>query len=170
MLKNSLKTYERALTLVATFDKAFLDLGHLLRIAQDNDKPLFESLRKIPGLGSRKAYYLAGIDRVFGELPVERERLIQIGWTKLQLMAGVLNETNYHELLVAAENHTAQQLKAIVKGQKAPGKQRVVLFYLSPEQYRLYAKALIKHGGQKSGRGFLNHDEAVMKLIAASAS
>ena len=51
---------------------------------------MFESLRKIPGLGSRKAYDPAGIDRVFGELPVERERLIQIGWTKLQLMAGRL--------------------------------------------------------------------------------
>src|ERR1700722_13081519 len=90
--------FERVILLVARFNDTFLELASLLRQLQQTDPEWFRQIIAIPQLGKRKPYYLIQIHRVFGQLPVERFRLNQIGWTKLQVIAEHVTHQNYEEL------------------------------------------------------------------------
>jgi hypothetical protein len=162
-----LETYEIAVELLEQFDTCFLDLGKLLRQAQDDDPELFAQLLKLPGLGRRKAFYLAKLDRVFGDYPVDTSQLTEIGWTKLSMIAPHVCGVTLFYFLDLARNYTVHQLKAILKNEPPVEGARVVVLYFEPRQYEVYAKALIKHGAKKKGEGIVDHEKAILNLIAS---
>ena len=165
-----LEKYEIAVELLEQFDTCFLDLGKLLRQAQDDDPELFAQLLKLPGLGRRKAFYLAKLDRVFGDYPIDRSQLTEIGWTKLSLIAPHVCGVLMFYYLDLAQNYTAHQLKAILKNEPPVEGARVVMLYFEPREYDVYAKALIEHGAKKKGEGIADHEKAILNLIASVKS
>jgi hypothetical protein len=162
-----LEKYEIAVELLEQFDTCFLDLGKLLRQAQDDDPELFAQLLKLPGLGRRKAFYLAKLDRVFGDYPIDRSQLTEIGWTKLSLIAPHVCGVLMFYYLDLAKTYTVHQLKAILKNEPPVEGARVVVLYFEPQQYEVYAKALIQHGAKKKGDGIADHEKAILSLINA---
>ena len=63
----------------------------------------FVSVAKNLGIGLRKAYHLAQIDRSFHALGIAPDRLRRIGWTKLSHLAPHIDADNAKELLTLAE-------------------------------------------------------------------
>lgn len=157
--------YDRAKTLSKDVEDNFLDLGRYLRQLQDRDPKLFSDLWQKTALGRRKAYYLVEVSKVYDPLPIPRSRLKKIGWTKLQLVARVINKDNWQELLETAEQYPTKQLEKLMKGEKAMQNAHCVLMYFSPKQYKDLEEELLKNGGERSGRGILRKEEALMRLI-----
>ena len=157
--------YEKALDLSGNVEDNFLDLAKTLRQLQDRDSDLVKKVWEKTNLGSRKAYYLINIDRWYSGLPVGKARLKKIGWTKLQIIGPHVNEQNLEDLLTKAESNTAAQLKQVVKGEKPINNAHCVLMYFTPKQYHEVEAALLANGGQRSGRGILNKEEALLNVV-----
>jgi len=159
--------YEKALQQSTHVEKTFLELGASLRRLYDRDRDLYHKVVEKSGLGPRKAYYLLDISRKFDKLPgVPKARLREIGWTKLMVIAKHLNPQNYDELLTMAEQNKVRDLEALLRGEKPKGDTaKCVLMYFTPEQYEVYAERLLKKGAYRSGRGILNKEEALIKIL-----
>ena len=69
-------------------------------------------------------------------------------------------------MLKLAEKHTAQELKLLVRGKTVPRDVRCVLMYFTPHQYRVFEKAVLQHGTAQSGRGLVNKEQALIRLIS----
>lgn len=152
----------KALELHTTLDESFLELGKILRQAQDEDPVLFRQLLKIPGLGRRRCYHLAKIDRVFEPYAIDKEVLVAIGWTKLSIIEPYISDETLSILLGLAQTLEAHPLRAIVRG-KVPTKS--VRLFFTPNQYGAYVEALLGYGAQKKGQRLLNQESAIMNLI-----
>jgi hypothetical protein len=65
-----------------------------------------------------------------------------------------------------AENNPVRDLEALLRGEKPKGEHaKCVLMYFTPDQYEVYAESLLKKGAYRSGRGILNKEEALMKIL-----
>ena len=157
--------YEKAVTLSSDVEDNFLELGKTLRQLLDRDPDLFQKIVAKNNLGRRKAYYLVEVSRIYEPLPIPRSRLRKIGWTKLQLIGKHLDPSNIEELLKLAEESNAKELERHMRGEKPLGNAHCVLMYFSPKQYKELEEVLIQNGGQRSGRGILNKEEALIKAI-----
>ncbi len=157
--------FEKALTLSGNAEDNFLELGKSLRRLQDRDPELFHKIVAKGNLGRRKAYYLVEISRIFDPLAIPRSRLRKIGWTKLQLIGKHVNASNLDDLLALAEEVNAKELERRMRGQKPLGNAHCVLMYFSPKQYSELEEVLLANGGQRSGRGILNKEEALLRVI-----
>ena len=159
--------YAKSLQLSTAFDDNFMELARNVRSLQETDSERFKDLIDKSGLGRRKAYYLIALDKALGNIKISKQRLRKIGWTKMALMAPVVTKYNFAELLEFAENHTAKEIQVKVSGGKHENNAHSVLFYFNEQNYEELQEALIKFGAKRHGRGLVNKDEALMKLVEA---
>ncbi len=159
------KLFADAVGLATAFDENFIELAKVLRELQDEDTEEFNRAVEKSGVGSRKAYYLTGIDRAFSKIPVPKARLKKIGWTKLMNLAPHISKENYAVLLKQAETHTAKELEAILRGEEVAEKKKAILMYLSPADAELFEEVLMGFGARRSGRGMPNREEALMNAV-----
>src|SRR3546814_16829906 len=75
----------------------FLEAARYLREIQDEHPDDFVSVAKNLGIGRRKAYHLAQVNRSFHALELKVDRLRRIGWTKLALLAPHIDANNAGE-------------------------------------------------------------------------
>ena len=130
------------------------------------------SLRRLvaeTGLGLRKAYYLRKIWERFAHLDVSRERLAEVGWTKLTLIATYApSGAEARWLDLATTGATAKELESRLKGAGwGKPKAHSVLLRLSPSQYRTLAGMLQKFGARpaRKGRGLVDKERALMRAL-----
>lgn len=117
------------------------------------------------GIARRKAYYLVEIDKTFGDLSVDRERLNRIGWTKLQILAGRVDRRNVGRLLGEAEKLSAYELGKLVNEEPASStKSHVVLLRLTDDEYAVFRNTVRAFGAEESSTGLSGKEAA---LIAA---
>jgi len=166
MNKKPITPKQKAELIASFIGDNFIEAARYLREVQDEAPELFATVVKHTGIGMRKAYYLAEIDRRFRKLGVDRNRLRKIGWTKVQIIGRHINKTNLEELLSLAEKHTAYELNALMRGEQSHPDTRCVVLYFTPEQYETFEKAVLANGGVKSGRGLLGKEEALAKALA----
>jgi hypothetical protein len=162
--------FDRALELSTEVDENFLDLGKYLRQLHERDPEMFHKVVKKSDIKPRKAYYLVEISKAFDGLPIPKSRLRKLGWTKLALMTKQINKGNAEELVELAEGMTTKQLEKHLKGEEHPQNSHCVLMYFSPQQYEEFEKALLSHGGSRSGRGILNKEQALINALTAKAT
>ncbi len=158
--------YARAVALSKDVDDNFLELAKTLRQLQERDADMFHKVLTKARIGSRKAYYLINISKWFDGLPVSKARLRKIGWTKLQVIGPHVTAQYLDELLELAESKSTAALKTHVKGDDPRSNSHCVLMYFSPEQYTVFEGALVKAGAQKNGRGMVDKETALIKLLA----
>lgn len=144
----------------------FLLAARRLREIQDKKPEAFAAVAQYLGVRLRKAYYLAQIDRTFDSLGVNGNRLAAIGWSKVRLLCDHVTPGNVEDLLSLAELSTVRELKLFLKQQFPVPGMRSVLFYLEPEQYDIFEKVLIAHGAIKVGRGLVDKEAALMRVLA----
>lgn len=146
-------------------DDDFLAQAAKLRAVRDQAPGAFLAAAKSMGIEKRKAYYLVDIHDAFHGLPVDRERLLKIKWTKLKVLAPHVTEENLDELLSMAESLSTHLLEDAVSGEIPAGKKRCVLLYLSEDEYDLLAKVLKSHGASEIGRGLQKKEEALVQAL-----
>src|SRR5919106_1762799 len=83
----------------------FVEDAKVLRQLHDEDPAEFAKVAEQSGIGLRKAYYLVEIDRAFEGYPIQKEKMLSIGWTKLQMISAHLTKKNYRILLEQADAH-----------------------------------------------------------------
>ena len=157
--------YARALKLAQDPDEHFIELGRLLLTIHEDHRPLLRGWIKRSGISRRKAYYMIAIARAFEAYGVKKERLAAIGWTKLQIIAPHVQPDNIEDLLTLAETRTARRLKAEFRTDLETSDTRCVLFYFSPEDYARLEAALLKRVAGKFGRGLVDKEKALMRLV-----
>lgn len=129
------------------------------------DAPLTDFIVQSP-ISKRKAYYLAEVGKKLDELGATDERLEQIGWTKLHVISKHLEKRAPEELLDLAERHTVHELQQMLPDNPLESRSsRCVILYFSPEQYADFEREVLAHGGEKSGRGLIHKENAVMAMI-----
>lgn len=144
----------------------FLLAARRLREVQDETPHLFPAVAKFLNIGLRRAYYLARIDRTFRELEVDDSRLAAIGWTKLKLLAEYIDGKNCEFLLDMAEKSTVRELSLIVRHEVPLPGTRCITLYLTPDQYEVFAEAVIAHGAVKVGGGLANKEEGLINALS----
>lgn len=144
----------------------FLDLARRLRDVHNLAPDDFRSVIKMAGVGKRKGYALLQIDRCFGALTFDRDRLLAIGWSKAVVLARHIDQQNCEQLLSLAEEHTVHDLAVILSGGVAHPNQRVVLLYLAAEDYALFEQFALKYGASREGRGLAGKEQAVVTMMA----
>ena len=93
MNKKPITPKQKAELIASFIGDNFIEAARYLREVQDEAPELFATVVKHTGIGMRKAYYLAEIDRRFRKLGVDRNRLRKIGWTKVQIIGRHINKT-----------------------------------------------------------------------------
>jgi hypothetical protein len=144
----------------------FLRHARFFRETIEQHPELLSTVAAIEGFSVRTARYLASIDRAYRNLRVPRHRLISIGWTKLAMLADVVDQKNCLELLTLAESFTVQELALILRGREPVEGTRCVLLYLTPPEYAVFETAIVAHGGTRTGRGLFNKEAALIKALS----
>lgn len=145
----------------------FVDAGKRLRMLQDSDPDEFAREATESGVGLRKAYYLVEIDRAFDGLNVPKERMLKIGWTKLQLLAAHVTAQNYRTLLDQAEAHSVHELQSLLAGKPASEDKHCVLLYLTKSEFEILARVVVSHGGRRNGRSLQDKEKALIAALRA---
>lgn len=148
----------------------FLEAARYLREIQDEHPDEFVAIAKDLGIGRRKAYHLAQLDRSFHALGIAPDRLRRIGWTKLSLLAPYVDADNVHELLKLAEAVTAHELKMHLRGHAIDPDTRAVVMYLDKAQFEIFEKAILTAGAIKQNKGLLYKETALIRLLSAVVS
>ncbi|WP_439544167.1 hypothetical protein [Hyphomicrobium sp.] len=143
----------------------FMKAARYFREIQDTMPDKFSYLAKLTGIGLRKAYYLAGIDRKFRNLGIERSRLENIGWTKVRLISDYVNKGNWEELLQLAETSTARELTLKLRKEQTLDGTRCVVLYLTPHEYEVFEEMLLLHGASQVGRGLRDKEEGLINAL-----
>jgi hypothetical protein len=144
----------------------FIEAARMLAKMQEEDPDTFRSVAKSLGVGLRKAYYLVQVARSLEGLPVSKDRLARVGWTKLQLISPYITASNCKTVLAQAEAHPVHEVKAILKKQGLPPQTHCVLFYLSNTQFDLLATVLQAFGAKRQGRTIKGKEEALVLALA----
>lgn len=134
----------------------------------ENEPHRFKGVLGWEQIGFRKALYLVAIYRAFAPLRIPSERLVALGWTKLSLLAPVVNKNNVEDLLQSAERSTVYQLEQLLQGRQPKTGTRVVLLRLPPRSYQVFEKAMLMYGAKSSGRGLINKEKALVKALKMS--
>lgn len=154
-----------SLALAGEPDDNFLELSKALYELQLTDVSLVKDFAEKSGLSKRKVYYYIDIGKAFEKIPVKSERLRGIGWTKLKIVASHVTKQNWKELLTLAEKYTARDLELVIRGEPPMGDDaRVILMYLSPEDFEIIAEALAKFGGLRVERGVNGKEQALVRM------
>jgi hypothetical protein len=146
----------------------FLIAARRLREIQDDAPEQFELVAKILRIGRRKAFYLAHIDRAFRDLGVDDATLTAVGWSKLRMLCEHVTKDNCAHLLKIASSTSAEGLRRILKHEPSLPNARCVTLYFSQSQYEIFAKAILTHGGAKSGKGLVNKEASLIKALSAT--
>lgn len=109
------------------------------------------------------------IARIYESLPIPRSRLEKLGWTKAQLLGKQIDADNGQERFELAEQTSSKQLEKAMRGERAIKNAHCVLMDFTPKQYRVFEEALLANGGERSGSGILNKEQAVLRLIEHAA-
>ena len=144
-----------------------IELAIALGSLRDDSQGGLKRFAEKSGMSARKVYYLAEVGEKLKQVRIQKARLERIGWTKLQIIAKKITRENANELFTLAESHTCHQLKAHMQGGESETKTHCVLMYFSPEQYEEFEKAILSHGGERSGRGLIKKEEAILNIIAS---
>ena len=115
----------------------------------------------------RAVCYLLKVWRTFSDLDIPRDRLANIGWTKLAVIAENCDPGDEQNALTLAEAYTLKELPALLKGGAPKQKARTVLLRLTKRQHARFESFLLAHGARrpKKGRGLSGKEKALMKAL-----
>lgn len=142
----------------------FITAGQVLKDARELMPHAFRQIVEATGISLRKAYYLIQIQQDFGPYQISPARLKSVGWTKLAMIGPHLNGSNLEQLLALANQYTTHQLAIALAGQFPPPETKVLQIYLTPEAYKVVAKALITFGAMQAGANLIHKEVGLVNM------
>ena len=101
---------------------------------------------------------------MYSEFEIPYERLVDIGWAKLSVMARHVDRSSIEKWLSLAENNSVQSLKAKVKG--CPPATRHFVFMLTDEQREKLKAVLVENGAHLLSDGrLIDKENAIMRML-----
>ncbi|MDQ2067927.1 hypothetical protein Q9295_16245 [Xinfangfangia sp. CPCC 101601] len=119
------------------------------------------------GVRRRKAYALAQIGRAARHCGINAAAIDKVGWTKMQIIAPLLQKKGWALQLALAKATSAHRLKLYVQNKLAPDKLRVMTLYFARDDYQQLAVMLTKFGATAKGKALLDKEAALMALVKA---
>lgn len=156
---------KRALPAAPSDPDDFIGLAMHLRDVANGKGAAFLEAAEQEGVKARRAYYLREVARLLERIDTPHDRLRNIGWTKLSIIAQHLTPENADTLLSDAEQNTVTDLKDIVAGREPPKRRHVMFFYLDDDQHAVVRRALLAHGASPSSRGLHDKEVALIKAL-----
>ena len=147
-------------------NQGWLDLSRKLDLLHRRDRAEFQDVIHEGALSRRTAFYLLKVGQQLRMSKLSVSHAERIGWTKVQIIGEHLARKNAEKLLWLAEKSTVHDLKLLMQGKKPKLKTHCVLLYFNPHQYRMFKKAIKRYGAVRSGRGFVNKEQALVQLIS----
>jgi hypothetical protein len=160
--------YRKAQGLAKCPNPTPIDLAEALWQAEQEEPGSLKAICEDTGLGTRKAYYLLEIWERFSGLNIQKRLLVDVGWTKLALMAKHSAPGMEPTWLDLAQRHTVKELEAMLKeGPHEKLKAHSTLLRLSPSQYKVFATVLPKFGAKppRRGKGLMNKEQALTRAL-----
>lgn len=154
--------FDKAIRLAENHEKNFIELGLLLKYIKQQEPILFNRFCQMSCLGRRKAYYLVQIAKKTEGLPISKKVLSKIGWTKMTLICGKLDPTNWEYWIALAEENSVHGLKTIFSGQR-PNHKSMVLYFRA-DDYDYLTSLLPKYGAKFKGPGLARKEEAIIRM------
>ncbi len=156
---------ERAAFLADFIAHDFVTLARHLRQLQDEKPDIVMKVAELAGISRRKCYSLIRISRQFDDLGIPEARLMDIGWTRLQIIGRYLSPDNAMQLLAMAEENTVHDLQLLLRGDTPVENPRVTVLYLSAEDHAKLATVLVSLGAAPNGNGLIGIEPALMRLV-----
>ncbi|MCJ2077608.1 hypothetical protein MKK68_18455 [Methylobacterium sp. E-016] len=156
--------YQRAVRLALDWKGNIFELAETLSALRADHPAQFADWLKRPDVSRRRTYYLVKIAEAYNELPIARDRLNRLGWTKLNEMAEIITEANADELIALAERSTVVELRRGLAMEQPAEKACSMVFHLDAEQHRDLSKALILNGAKPGRRGLSNKEAAITQM------
>lgn len=153
----------------SALDGNMMSAARMLRAVRDQRPNDLKDVAKKAGMSLRNAYILARVATVFDGRRVPDQRLQEIGSTKLDLLAGYVDEdaSNLEELLTLAERCSPQQLKTTLQGKSLGIKQSSMMLHLPEEEDQRFRSLLARFGATVKGKGLANKEGALIALMDA---
>jgi hypothetical protein len=167
-LKRASASFEKALRTAKAPKLAQIELAEALWKAERQKPGSLKDIATETGMSLRKAYYLFELWDKFADLKVNRDLLVDVGWTKLAIVAKHLQPGMELAFLDLAQRNTAKELPAILLGGSQDlDKARSVQLRLTPTQYKTFEAVLRKFGAKsaKNGHGLVNKEKAIMRIV-----
>ena len=143
----------------------FLDLAEALLKLYNASMRRYQYFLETSGIERRKAFYLLGAARCFGDLPIPTRRMRAIGWTKLGIISPYATEENLEALMQLAEGFAAKDLERFLKGGDPGPNCHCVVLYFTEEQHQRLSEALVANGARRIGQGLINREAALMNIL-----
>lgn len=156
-------------TMASSSHESFLDIAVLMWELKQTDPEAFRTAWMALPMSKRKTYALAKIGEIFDEFEHSRERLTDIGWTKLEMIAEHVSPKTIPMFLSLAERFTARDLRRILRGEPALGKANILQLALSDEDYAIVADMLVRHGAHHGAAGLTGKEEALLRAAITLA-
>ena len=165
---------KRAQMLAAKGDDSMIQLAEVvwdlrtLPKSPDEDRLTLDELASRVKLSRRTICYLIKVWQMVTDLGIPRERLVNVGWTKMAVLAENCEPKEVVDALDLAETYTAKELPAALKGTLPKLKARTVKLRLTPRQYGQFAAVLIANGARQPKRGkkgLSGMEEALLKAL-----
>ena len=122
---------------------------------------------KRPDVSRRRSYYLVKIAHAYSNIPVARDRLNRLGWTKLNEMVGTISKSNSSELITLAERSTVVELRRSMAKKHPTEKACSMVLHLDAQQHRDLSRALLMNGAKLARRGLAGKEAAIAKMARA---
>jgi hypothetical protein len=154
--------------------KNFYDLARSLSTLHELSPAVLKTIEDRSKLTRRTLYYLVDVGRILRRYQIDKEQAERIGWTKLQILArhlgrkGDVPAEKLASLLKVAAEKKARDLPLALAGKARTTAERTVLLHLSADDHKLFVEAMVKHGAIRKGRGLINQDKALMRLVRAA--
>lgn len=152
--------------MVAQPTEDFMMTGKLLAELHAHDPAQCLKAARSMGMSRRKAYYLIELHETFSKLKVPKGLLLEIGWTKLQVVRRVVTAGNVEHWLTLAKALAVHELKDAVQGKPLEFGKHCLLFYLSPQEFDIVATVLVKHGAKHEERTIYGKEPALVKAMS----
>mgnify|MGYP001765962553 CR=1 FL=1 len=146
-------------------DGAFLELARKLRDAVDAEPRAVRRIAEETILKPRRIYCLVRIARTFDPLIDDDDRLIDIGWTKLDLIAPHVTTQTIESLLQLAENSSPAVLARALTGTPLPATTHTLQLTFTSADYTLLREAFERAGAKPKGKGHVGKEEALMRIV-----
>lgn len=154
--------------------KNFYDLARSLATLHELSPAVLKTIENRSKLSRRTLYYLVDVGRILRRYQIDKAQAERIGWTRLQILArylvkkGDVPAEELARLLKEADEKIARDLPLALAGKTRETPERTVLLHLSADDHKLFVEAMVEHGAIRKGRGLINQEEALMRLVRAA--
>ena len=148
----------------------FYELARVLVKLQD--EKAIQDLPAETGMSRRRLYYLLEVGKFIKNPTVGKADAERLGWTKLQIVARYVNQSNATDAEVAEYVKRALATKAYALGQALREgvnvSRRTAMFRLSDDANDELSEALVAFGAEHARRGLSKKEQALLLIVRAA--